>query len=228
MSRTIKKLLDNVLNRCGLSEQDQYYGGDDFTLKGVLDQAVEDIKLLNLQKLRKEGTITLTTATQYTLPTDLNYIVPNTVNVEDQERYVNFPVSTPEWYYLKSRTTSSGFRYKARMADGSLEFDTVNSGDVVIYEYMTKNVVYSDGDATPSKERFSNDSDTFLLDEELLIRCVKYLYKMEKGLEGWQNDKALYDQYKKKLIGREKGSKSLQMGINSEPLPFPYFDTWVS
>jgi hypothetical protein len=229
MSKTAKQILDMVNERIGLPVIDQYFGADNptgRTLAAIANEALEEFTQLELSKLRKEGTFTMTTAESYTLPSDFRYIVPDTIQVQDQERYIEFPQNSSDWYYFKSKTTASEFNYRMRIADGEIQVDNPQSGEVVIYEYLTNLLVTASGGSTPDKAEFTKDSDVFLLDAGLMVRFVSYMYKMRKGIKGWQNDQQVYEKYKNAHFGLESGAKTLDF-CDREYVDFPYFNTWV-
>jgi hypothetical protein len=229
MSLTVKAILDSVLSESGLPVLEQYFGGSNLTLNALLNRSVKTLGQEDFSVMRTEGTLTMTTATAYALPTDLRYIVADTMQAQDLERFLVFPTTTSEWYYLKSRTTSSGIRFKARIVNGQIEFEEPQTGMVVIYEYLTKNIISSSGAASPDKELFTADTDTFLLDDDLLILDVKWRYKRETGVEGWQLDQRDYELYKDTHVAKEAGSGSLNMaGTSDVDVATPYYPLWQS
>lgn len=227
MSLTAKQIMDAALGESGFPTLDQYFGGNDPTITALLNRCARNFSQYEYSGLRTEGTLTLTTALTYEMPSDLRYIVADSMQAQDQERFVKFPTSTAEWWYLKARTTSSGIRYKARFSNGLLHFEDPQSGSVILYEYLSSNVVLSDGAGSADKERFTADTDTWLLDDDLLILDLKWRYKVEKGIEGWQLDKQNFLDYEQKHKGLEAGSGSLYMGSSTyNEFPEPYYNLW--
>lgn len=227
MSLTVKAILDSVLSESGLPVLDQYFGGDNLTLTAILNRSVKTLGQEDFSQLRTEGSITLTSAIEYDLPSDLRYIVPDTMQAQDLERYVIFPTTTSEWYYLKARTTSSGIRFKARIANGKIQFEEPQAGIVILFEYSTTNLISSNGASVPDKALFTADDDTFLLDDDLLILDVKWRDKRERGVEGWQLDKQDFETYFNAHKGKEAGSSHLNMsGEPYNDFAYPYYPLW--
>jgi hypothetical protein len=228
MSLTCKQILDAVKNESGLPSEDQYFGGTDFSLTSILNRSVKMLGQRDYSIMRTAGTLTMTTATEYDLPTDLRYIIPDTFNAQDDERYVVFPTDDSTWWYFKSRSTQSGLRYKMRVAGGKLQVESPQSGMVLIYEYLSKNLVLSTGSSTADKERFTADDDTFLLDDDLLIMDVKWRYKRELGIEGWQTDAQDFARYEKTHRSKESGSGTLHFGeTDHTEIAEPYTNLYV-
>ena len=228
MSLTCKQILDAVLSEQGLPVLDQYFGGDNLTLTAIMNRSVNLLGQRDYSLMRTAGTLTMTTATEYDLPSDLRYIIPDTFNAQDDERYVVFPTDDSTWWYFKSRSTQSGLRYKMRVAGGQLQVESPQSGMVLIYEYMTNNLVLSDGASVGDKERFTADNDTFLLDDDLLIMDVKWRYKKELGTEDWQTDAQDFARYEKTHRSKESGSGTLHFGeTDHTEIAEPYTNLYV-
>lgn len=228
MSLTVKEILDAVMAESGLQTLDQYFGGNDPTLTALLNRSARNFSQYEYSGLRTDDTITMTTALSYDVPTDLRYIVANTMQMQDQERYVKFPTSTSEWYYLKSRTISTGIDYKFRFQNGKLFVENPQPGEVLQYEYLSENVVLTSGSATGDKPRFTADTDTWLLDDDLLILDLKWRYKNEKGIEGFEMDYKAFKEYEKKHRGKEAGSGTLYMSGGGDWVnPEPYTDLYL-
>lgn len=228
MSLTVKQMLDAVKGESGLPLLDQYFGGSETLITALLNRCARNFTQDEFSGLRTDGTITMTSATSYAVPTDLRYIVADTMQVQDQERFVQFPTGTTEWYYLKSRTTSNGINYKFRFQNGLLHVDNPQVGEVINFEYLSDNVVISAGSATADKKRFTADTDKWLLDDDLLILDLKWRLKLEMGIEGWENDAQLFEKYRKKHKANEAGSGTLNMGGASEWVnPEPYTDLYI-
>jgi len=167
------------------------------------------------QILYTEHTITLVLGTQtYALPTDMRWIVPNTTwNRTDQRPVVN-PVSPAEWAFLKGWTTINGLNLRARFRGDLFEIEqTVSAseaGDSIVFEYVSHNWA-ADSGGTPQR-KFSADTDTSRIDEELLTQGVMWRFKKAKGIDNWKMD---YEQYLDLLMlqmERDGGSRTIYMG----------------
>ena len=228
MSMTFKKIGDAVLGELGLPIQDQYFGNSstkDQTLPTLSRRSVKTLIQEDITGLKVNGSITMTTATSYDLPSDFNYIVPDTMNAQNQERILTMPTGSQEWFWLQARNGTDGLRFKCRIVGDQLQVNNPQSGIELIFEYHTKNVVTSQGAPTPDKETFTKDSDRWLLDDELLIMDLKWRFGKTKSIEGWQADLAEFNKYKKTFLGQEGGSQTITVGMGGHsPVVDPYID----
>lgn len=227
MSLTVKEILDAVKGESGLPLSDQYFGGVETLITALLNRSARNFSQEEYSGLRTDGSITMTAATSYAVPSDLRYIVADTMNVQDQEKYIKFPTNNTEWWYLKTHTNSSGINYKFRFQNGELHVHNPQVGEIIEFEYISDNVVLSTGSASADKARFTADSDTWLLDDDLLILDVKWRLKLEMGIEGWQNDKQLYENYRKIHKGKEAGAGTINMGGQTQHIDIPYTDLYI-
>jgi hypothetical protein len=229
MSKTLKQICDATSIRAGLGKQGAYFGANDETLAYLANEALHELKRsFNWQAQRTEGTISMTTATSYDLPADLLYIVPNTMNADGQQRFIKFPFDDETFWYFKSNT-ATGIDYKIRLSGNQLDVLNPDSGIDLIFEYITDNVVTSSGESSPDKAEFTKDTDTCALDDELLIKDLKWRFKAEKGIEGWEKDKMLFNDYLRMLKGQEQGTRSLHFGATRQAYDAePYTELYVN
>ena len=229
MSLTFKQIADAVMGELGVAAQDQYFGNtstQETRLTALANRAIKILGQEGYTSLKTLGTITMTSATTYDLPADFMYLVPDTMNADGQWRPINMPVTSQHWYQLQARHGIDGIRYKARIIGDQLEVNSPESGVDLIFEYLTKNVVQSTGSASPDKERFSKDTDTWLLDDDLLIMDLKWRFMQSLNLD-WQTPLAELKAYKLRLRGLEGGSQTIQMGMGvSDPVVDPYYELY--
>lgn len=227
MSKSLKQICDIVSVRSGLGKMSHYFNSNDETLAYLANEAVHELMQHPWQALRTAHTITMTTATTYNLPDDLAYIVSDTMNADGQERYIKFPTSDANFWYHKTHSPS-GIRYKIRMYQGQLEVLNPDSGVELKFEYISNYCVNLTGNGNNTRAEFTKDTDVWSLDDELLIKDLKWRYKAEKGVEGWEKDKMIFNEYKAKLIGQEVGASSLDFsGAGDHINPEPYTDLYV-
>lgn len=166
------------------------------------------------QKLVKEGSITLATADQdYVLPSDFEYIIPDTTWNRSTDREVINPISSADWQYFKAWSSVAGLNLRARIRNGQIEFEqTITSamnGQTIYYEYVHKYWCSSDG-TTADQSAFAADTDVSLIDEEILTQGVVWRFKRQKGLD-WETDFQDYSLLLRKKLAREAGSRTLDM-----------------
>ena len=226
--KTLKQICDAVIGRSGLDPEAQYVNGNDETIVYLANEALGFLSQQNWSKNRRTATISMTTATSYDLPTDLRYIVPDTAYVDENEKPVRFPLNDSEWWYWNTRSNDSGFSFKCRISNGSLEIENPESGLDLKFEYVTTYLVQSAGGTSADKEEFTRDDDYFTMDANLLIYDLKWRFKSEKGIEGWEKDKMIADKYFHTHKAREANAQTLCFGGRREMTnPEPYTDLYI-
>ena len=229
MSKTLKQICDAAGIRSSLGKQSSYFGSGDETLAYLANEAVAELVRHPWQLLRTEGTVAMTTATTYALPSDILYFVSDTMNADGQERFIKFPTATDDFWYHKTHSPS-GIRYKIRLSGDLIEILNPDSGIDLKFEYISNLCIKESGEdgVTASLTEFENDENVWCLDDELLIKDLKWRYKREKGIEGWEADKMIFNEYITKLKGQEAGSRSLDFSGGGQPInAIPYTDLYV-
>lgn len=96
------------------------------------------------------------------------------------------PVTPSKWEELNrgiSSTTSSTHRYfRIRGGDFLLFPDPSNSTDTIYYEYQSSYWVDTDADGVGEATEWASDTDTALLDEDLLQMDLIWRFKQAEGL----------------------------------------------
>ena len=176
------------------------------------------------QKLVKQGSITLTTATEYTLASDFWSYVPGTLWPEASGRPADLPVTTTDWAMLQAGIGFSSIAFNCRIYNDKLQVQNPEAGYVLNYEYISKNALTNAGGT--AQETFTADTDLCILDEELFIQDLKWRFKKEKGIDDWQVDAAELDRYLKYRKDVDAGSQTLRPSSGTV-FPAPYTDLWV-
>ena len=234
MVMRISEIIDQALDEINQPRSDGYFTGLNNTVTSIAQSSASDIAQHSFSKIKAQGTITMTTDLVYELPADFRYLVPDTMNAVDNERAVIMPPSDTDWHYLKSQTGQSGITFRCRIFDGSFNFETVEENQVINYEYIsnyfigTSSIAKSNStNITGTKSRFTSDNDYFLLDENLLIKSIKWRYGQAIGDDGWQYNKQEYESYFKTHKGKESGAKTLDMtGGEDSGKVEPYYPLW--
>jgi hypothetical protein len=175
------------------------------------------------QKLVKQGSITLTTATEYTLATDFWSYVPGTLWPVSSGRPADLPVTVTDWAMLRAGIGFSSIAFNCRIYNDKLQVQNPEADYVLQYEYISKNAVTSSGGT--AQETFSADTDLCILDEELFIQDLKWRFKKEKGIDDWQVDALALDAYLAYRKGVDAGSQVLRP-MSGTVFPEPYADLW--
>jgi hypothetical protein len=139
----------------------------------------------NWQVLTSEHTFTTTaTAVQLTasaLPTDFNWIIPETMWNRSSRRRVYGPIDNQEWQGIKGSAVNSidpAFRIKGNTI---LLTPNPTTGHSIYYEYVSKNWCQSSGGTAQSV--WTADSDTGKLDENIMKLGIIWRFKAVKKMD---------------------------------------------
>ncbi len=133
--------------------------------------------------LTAEKTFSTTAASAQTgaLPSDLDWIIPETMFNRDLKWRVVGPISSDEWQLIQASLTSTVFPAFRIRGTSLLMTPTPTAGQTVGYEYITKNWCQSSLGAPQAA--WTADSDTAILDEELHTLGLIWRFLRSKGLD---------------------------------------------
>jgi hypothetical protein len=222
---TLQDILDEVLLLSGMDTEASYATNGNDSVKRLVSIANNEAQKLarhHWQALFRDHSFTLTTATTYTLPDDFRTVVPGTMYTDSDICPVDFPTDIGEWAYLQASSGGSSTKTKVRIRQDAIEVYEPVSGEVIEFEYITK---YPVQDSTGvSKQYFTADSDTFILDDDLLLLRVMAQYKRLMGLQDWQVDFAEAERLEQTLKGQDGGSK--EVGPTEESAHSQHYNLW--
>lgn len=199
------------------------------TVIGNTDQiASQMLRLLNKEgdtlsryaweALKKEYTFDLVSSDQdYALPTDFRYIIPSSTWNRDNQRIIIEPLTSEEWQFFKGWTTVNGLNLRARIRNGQFEFEQTitpsDQGKTIAFEYISKywaETETAQTGVTESIAKFTLDSDTTTLDEELLTQGLVWRFRKAKGLM-FDVDLAEYQKLVREAKARDGGSRKVRL-----------------
>jgi len=94
------------------------------------------------------------------------------------------PKSSQEWQWLTGGVISQGPRERFRIYRNKVRlFNAPTTALNMAYEYVSKNFVIADGDTNPSATRFSDDADTCVFADDVMVLGIKYHWYRTKGLD---------------------------------------------
>lgn len=189
----------------GNSDADQYLR--------LLNREGEALSRWPWQALIKEDTITLSTADQdYALATDFRYILPETQWNRDDRRQLVW-LNSEEWQFFKGWTTVNGLNLRARIRNNELEFEqTIASGDngkTIAYEYVSK--YWTEDSGSTAQQKFAADTDTSVLDEEILTLGLIWRFRKSKGLN-FEADLIEYNRQVELAKAHDGAARMLRLG----------------
>jgi hypothetical protein len=139
------------------------------------------MKKVAWQALRAEQTFTSLATEQQTgiLPSSFDRFVPETFWNRTDYQLITGPVSPVEWQSLKASNYQGNPKYIYR-GGGVYITPTMSAGKTLAFEYVSQNWCQSSGGTGQSA--WAADTDTGVLDEELLTRGLVYVYLTSEGL----------------------------------------------
>jgi hypothetical protein len=114
-----------------------------------------------------------------------------------------------EWLELKVRQYTSAIP-RWSIQGGSFEFYPAPvAGDTIRYHYMSNRIVKPNTGV--NKETFTLDSDSYVLDDQLLKLGTIYLWRQYKELS-YAEEMADFEELKERLILAARGAKTIRIG----------------
>lgn len=228
---TLLEILDNLLLECGIGTETSYAGNSDEAVSRLVSIAnrasVAIVGEFPWSRLRRTYTFTMEDGvTEYDLPDDFERLIPDTAYANSYVVPMDMQTDEQQWAYLKVNGTGTGPRYRCRIFDGKIQVHAPQASEEVRLEYVSNApVLASDGSR---KRRFTADSDTYLLDDELLLMGAKWRYKQLIGQADWQGAMAEFQGYLLARQGADGGLKTIDTMDRDYPWGEPYTDTWVN
>lgn len=221
MASTVQSLLDRTLREIGFSPLSTYVNTQALALA---NRGVTNIRTVEpLTRRRLTGSISMTTATSYTLPTDFFEYIPNTAYIQDNLNPVALPIDEATWNQYKAGNVSPGATLFCRFIAGQLAILNPINGGTLLFEYNSNALIQATGGGA-FKPLFTLDSDEWLLDDELVTLEFKWRYKKEKG-QDYQTDMMESQAYIRSAIGRANGARTITP-VENWPLAEPYANLW--
>lgn len=192
----------------------------------LIQRSASSIMGLPLSKSRRTGSIVMTAATTYALPTDFRELVPDTAYIVGNVNSVRWPCPPDEWALLKAGSVNPGAVLIVRQFGTNIQIHNPLNGNTLRYEYLSE-ALFTDSTGLTPKERFTLDTDLWALDDDLLMMDLRWRWKKAKGLDDWQIDAAEYRSYRNSLIVAENGSQSISFAPSQDELFVePYTNLW--
>jgi hypothetical protein len=92
--------------------------------------------------------------------------------------------SAQEWAWLKGGVLSTGPRYRYRIYGNKLRMTPAPTAVITqSFEYISNSWIYATGATSPTKTKFTVDTDTFIFKDDVMTLGLKYQWKKTKGLD---------------------------------------------
>jgi hypothetical protein len=221
---TLLSICQSAAGAAGFAVPSTIIGNTDATavlLLRLLNKGGKNFARKPWQALQKEYTFSLVNGTaSYAFPSDLGFFQNETAWDRTQFWQMRGSLSPEQWQIYKSGITSTTPRPRFRIKGGLIFFDpTPTSTDSIVIEYVSKNWVT---DGSSFFNQFSADTQTSLIDEDLLELDLTWRFLERKGL-AYAEAKDEADRRFENLLGRDVPKNSINVGMTGElvwpPLP---------
>jgi hypothetical protein len=157
----------------------------DFTEIVSVDSASQ--VTINMPTEAAGTTVSLTFSTQdYSLPTDFDRQV-NDTSWDRSDHWPQLgPKSSQEWQWLTGGSIAVSPQYRWRIYQNKVRF--FGAPDSVLnfaYEYISNYWVLASGGTSPTKAKFTVDTDTCVFPDDVMVLGLKFQWYKTKGLD-WQ------------------------------------------
>jgi hypothetical protein len=228
MSMTMKQILNAVLSESSFLEKETFANSndvDDKQMVSIANRAATDtIEWCEWSGAIKDATITMTEETIYPLPVGFLSMIPDSAWETDGSRKVDLPTPQSAWYMYRFSTLSDAGVIRARLSGKNIEVYEAKPGQKISFAYMTIYPFESAGGE--AKEFYTADDDTFLYDDNSLIRGIQARWAEAKMMPQAQSWKADWYKSMNAAKGRDTGGRTIG-GPNQVSYRSPYTQLWV-
>jgi len=226
----LKQILNAVLTESGFLEKPAFTSSadpDDKQMVSVANRvAYQTMNFFNWTGLRKTWNLTMTAATTYPIPDDFQCFVSDSYFQRESLRRVEFPVPDSRWFSYKYGIDEGSGIIRARKYGSNLEIPNPEPGEPLQFEYTTKYPI-TDSGGVP-KQQFTNDTDLWLLDDEILILGIQTKWGQNKLLPQYEEWGMEYRAKMNEAIARDVGSRTIGGRMAGRKLPSPYYPLYRS
>jgi hypothetical protein len=165
-------------------------------------------------ELRKEYVFTIYGGLDhYKFPTDIQYLIPETGWSRTYRWQLLGPLEAQEWQVLKSGISPTGPRTRYRIMQGQIYFDPPPCQDQeIVFEYYSN--TWCQNSLGVGKARFTDDTDTFMLPDNLMVLGLKWRMLRAKGLDYGQEFKE-WERACERSMSRAGSARNLPINAQS-------------
>jgi hypothetical protein len=183
---TLLSIVRDATDRLGITRPTSVFASTDqqvLTLLGLAQEEGKDLaKRHTWQALQTEHTFSTANGTaSYALPSGFDAFIKETVFNRTRRRRMYGDLTPEQWQETQSSLVTMvnpAFRIRANLFYIS---PTPTSIETITYEYLSKN--WCQSDALVGQSAWAADTDTGILDEELMTLGLKWRWKKSKGLD---------------------------------------------
>lgn len=211
---TLKELCDAAREELGWTKPAGYANTTDddgqqtFRLANRQGREMAD---KNWEVLKTTDRLYLTEGQQsYPFPLDFRHLLYNTAWEDNTDRLVLGPLTPQEWAYNQNYGVVFGLNWRFEVSGGALVLDqavtAADTGREINYRYISSYWAKNSGGT--SILRFSADTDTQKLDDDLFIHGLIWRLKKAKGFD-WEEDYQFYERELARIYARDGGMREV-------------------
>jgi hypothetical protein len=149
---------------------------------------------------------------------------PEVWNRSQDLRYAG-PTPQRVWQQLQTGIVSGGLVGWWRIKGGQLNiYPAPSAGETLAFEYVSKRWARSSGGT--EQEKFEADTDTTVLDEDLLTLEIIWRFRHSRGFAQYAEDMATCEREKEKAASRDRGTGRIRPDSDNAA-DWPPSPTWV-
>lgn len=185
---TLKQMVQDVAGRMGLPEPDSVISNTELTAVRILrlmqQSGMELLRRHEWQAVRKEETFTTVAAEAQTdtpLAADFDRFVNGSLFNRTKKREIDGPLTSREYQRLKALTAQPVLDAIYVRGGTLYYYPAPAAGNTVAFEYVSTYWIATASGSAGTLVRFAADTNTILLDEEMLIQDTLWRYRKSTG-----------------------------------------------
>jgi len=220
MSETVLSIGQSLSDDVGLPRYSNLFGNLDQNARRILN-SIKDGLLLDVfsdadwEMLKKSATISVLGGgvTTYSLSSDFDRIINDTIWDSTNSRSVRGPVDLREWQvYVSGSSQIAGLELVCRIQGDQdnnqkvLTFYPDTSASTVSFWYISKKCVYSSGGEV--KETITADDDLFIVPDKAVRAAAKWRLLRSMGMD-FNDEQMEYEALVEDLMANDTGGKKI-------------------
>lgn len=238
MSMTLLQICNNFALRTSLPQSASVGGSTTFEqLRGLLQEILDDLlSRYTFQGVVEEAQFTTNGAVNFQgdladiAPLGFLRIRPKTFFNRSLRIEVPGPLTASEFQALQTVSHSGPISWY-RIRANSLFMDPIpGEGNLCVFEYISEYAVLGPAPTYTRKQYPTEDGDTFLLPDKLLLAGLRWRWKAEKGFD-YAEEFAAYEALAKQLSANSEGARPISLdgqGADARPGVIVPAGTWIT
>jgi hypothetical protein len=165
------------------------------------------------QRLVREHSFTTVAQTEQTggVPTDFDRLLPGTVWNYTQREEIVGPLTAEEWQQLSASVVGPPDLHFRIRGNAFLIIPNPPADETVKFEYVSSYWVDADNDGTGDATAWATDTDSTVLDEELITKGIIWRWLKSRRMP-FADELAEYNEQVAAALGRDGGKRTINMG----------------